>query len=154
MYVWLQSILGFDEKAVAHLMLLHGLASIFSQTVLLQPLMAVFREKGVIVIAFMGCILESVGFGLTAFYPKQWIVFALTAPGCLADLSFAAISSLKSVNCSEKVGQSIASTDSTSATNCRVALSRSKDGCKAPSTVLEPSLRRPGQCCFQVCMLQ
>lgn len=95
--------LGFDEKNVAHLMLISGLASIFSQTVILRPLMNCIRERGVIIVALIGCILESGGFAFTAFYPEKWIAFTLTAPGCLSDLSFAAISSLKSVNCSEKV---------------------------------------------------
>jgi predicted MFS family arabinose efflux permease len=99
----LQTVLGFDEKNVAHLMLVSGLASIFSQTLLLRPLMHLMRERGVIIVALLGCILESGGFAATAFYPKKWIAFTLTAPGCLSDLSFAAISSLKSINCSEKV---------------------------------------------------
>lgn len=103
----LQTVLGFDEKNVAHLMLVSGLASIFSQTLLLRPLMHLMRERGVIIVALIGCILESGGFAATAFYPKKWIAFSLTAPGCLSDLSFAAISSLKSINCSEKVSDGV-----------------------------------------------
>lgn len=98
-----QTVLGFDEKGISHLMLIGGVMSIVAQVVFLKPLMDCVREKGVIIIALAVSILTYVCYTITAFYPKQWIVFAVAVPGSISELSFAAISSLKSVNVSEKV---------------------------------------------------
>lgn len=95
--------MGFDEKDTARLMLLGGIASILAQVVLLKPLMDCVQEKGVIVIALLASIFDCAAFIVSAFYPKKWVIFAVAAPSCIGELSFAAISSLKSVNVSEKV---------------------------------------------------
>lgn len=84
-------------------MLIGGVASILAQVVLLKPLMDCVKEKGVIVVALLTSILDCIVFIVSAFYPEKWLIFAVAAPSCIGELSFAAISSLKSVNVSEKV---------------------------------------------------
>lgn len=84
-------------------MLIGGVASILAQVALLKPLMDCVKEKGVIVVALLASILDCTIFIMSAFYPEKWLIFAVAAPSCIGELSFAAISSLKSVNVSEKV---------------------------------------------------
>lgn len=88
---------------MAHLMLVGGLTAIFAQSLVLKPLMDCIHEKGVIIVALIGSILATADYIVTAFYPLKWVVFVGTIPYCISELSFAAISSLKSINCSEKV---------------------------------------------------
>lgn len=102
-YAPFQTVLGFDEKGISHLMLIGGVMSIVAQVFLLKPLMDCMREKGVIILALVVSILTYICYIVTAFYPMQWIIFAIAIPGSIGELSFAAISSLKSVNVSEKV---------------------------------------------------
>lgn len=98
-----QTFVGFNEKDMAHLMLVGGLTAIVAQSLVLKPLMDCIHEKGVIIVALIGSILATADYIATAFYPLKWIVYVGTVPNCISELSFAAISSLKSINCSEKV---------------------------------------------------
>ncbi|KAI9998976.1 hypothetical protein PInf_003640 [Phytophthora infestans] len=82
---YLNTIVGFNVKDFGNLMLLGGVLSLLGQGLLLKP----FRR-------------ETIGFAGTAFYPDKWVVYASSVPGMLSDLSFPAISALKSINVSEK----------------------------------------------------
>ncbi|RLN72719.1 hypothetical protein BBJ28_00008177 [Nothophytophthora sp. Chile5] len=96
------TVVGFNVKDFGNLMLLGGILALVAQGMLLKPLVGCFKEKGVIVIAMLGSLLGTGGFIITAYYPHKWVVYALSLTGCISDLSFPAISSLKSINCSEK----------------------------------------------------
>lgn len=85
------------------MMLLGGVLALLGQGLLLKPLVSCFKEKGVIIIAAIASFVKTVGFAGTAFYPRKWVVYALCVPGSLSELSFPAISALKSINVSEKV---------------------------------------------------
>lgn len=84
-------------------MAIGGLATVSSQLFLLQPLMNCVQEKGVIIVSLLGSVISTSGIVLTAFYPEKWVLYAGLLPGCIGHLAFAAISSIKSSNCSEKV---------------------------------------------------
>ncbi|RLN49305.1 hypothetical protein BBJ28_00007188 [Nothophytophthora sp. Chile5] len=99
---YLNTVVGFNVKDFGNLMLLGGILALVAQGMLLKPLVGCFKEKGVIVIAMIGSVLGAGGFIATAYYPHKWVVYALSLTGCISDLSFPAISSLKSINCSEK----------------------------------------------------
>jgi hypothetical protein len=99
---YLNTTIGFDEKDVSKLMLAFGIGSILAQLLLLKPLMACGKEKGVIVVALTARIVECAGYVVSAFVPEKWVIYSTTVPSSVGDLSFAAISSLKSINCSEK----------------------------------------------------
>ncbi|KAE9215221.1 hypothetical protein PF005_g9533 [Phytophthora fragariae] len=77
-------------------LVLHG------QVLLLKPLIRCVREKGVIVIALVASTLGTCGCAATAYYPHKWVVYTMSISGCISDLSFPAISALKSINASEK----------------------------------------------------
>ncbi|GMF30972.1 unnamed protein product [Phytophthora lilii] len=83
-------------------MLLGGLLALLGQGLFLKPLVRCFKEKGVIVIALAASMLGTGGFAATAYYPHKWLVYAMSIPGCISDLSFPAISALKSINASDK----------------------------------------------------
>jgi hypothetical protein len=93
---------GFDVKDFGDLMLLGGVLALLGQVLLLKPLVSCVREKGVIVIALVASTVGSCGFAAAAYYPHKWLVYAMTVPGCISDLSFPAISALKSINASEE----------------------------------------------------
>ncbi|KAF1788038.1 Metallo-dependent phosphatase-like [Phytophthora cactorum] len=97
-----RTIVGFNVKDFGNLMLLGGVLSLLGQGLLLEPLVGCFKEKGVIIIALIASFVRTVGFAGTAFYPYKWVVYASSVPGTLSDLSFPAISALKSINVSEK----------------------------------------------------
>ncbi|KAG7382803.1 Hippocampus abundant transcript 1 protein [Phytophthora pseudosyringae] len=99
---YLNTIVAFNVKDFGNLMLLGGVLSLLGQGLLLKPLVSCFKEKGVIIIAMIACFVKTVGCGATAFYPHKWVVYASSVPGSLSDLSFPAISALKSTNVSEK----------------------------------------------------
>lgn len=99
---YLNTVIGFDEKDTSRLMLTFGIGSILAQLLFLKPLMSCGKERSVIVVALTGRILESAGYVVSAFVPEKWVIYATAAPSSIGDLSFAAISSLKSINCSEK----------------------------------------------------
>ncbi|KAG2831179.1 hypothetical protein PC112_g7367, partial [Phytophthora cactorum] len=99
---YLNTIVGFNVKDFGNLMLLGGVLSLLGQGLLLEPLVGCFKEKGVIIIALIASFVRTVGFAGTAFYPYKWVVYASSVPGTLSDLSFPAISALKSINVSEK----------------------------------------------------
>ncbi|KAL3667327.1 hypothetical protein V7S43_007555 [Phytophthora oleae] len=99
---YLNTIVAFDVKDFGNLMLLGGVLSLVGQGLLLKPLVSCFKEKGVIIIAMICYFLKNVGFAGTAFYPDKWVVYASNIPGSLGDLSFPAITALKSINVSEK----------------------------------------------------
>lgn len=95
--------MGFDVKDFGTLMLLGGFLAVVGQALLLKPLIGCVREKGVIVIALVANTLGTCGFAATAYYPHKWVVYAVSVSGCISDLSFPAISALKSINASEEV---------------------------------------------------
>lgn len=99
---YLNTIVAFDVKDFGNLMLLGGVLSLVGQGLLLKPLVSCFKEKGVIIIAMICYFLKNVGFAGTAFYPDKWVVYASSIPGSIGDLSFPAITALKSINASEK----------------------------------------------------
>ncbi|EEY53509.1 Major Facilitator Superfamily (MFS) [Phytophthora infestans T30-4] len=99
---YLNTIVGFNVKDFGNLMLLGGVLSLLGQGLLLKPFVSCFKEKGVIIIAMIASVVRTVGFAGTAFYPDKWVVYAASVPGMLSDLSFPAISALKSINVSEK----------------------------------------------------
>lgn len=95
--------MGFNVKDFGNLMLLGGVLALLGQVLLLKPLVSCVKEKGVIVIALIASIVGTCGFAATAYYPHKWLVYAMTIPGSISDLSFPAISALKSINASDKV---------------------------------------------------
>ncbi|KAH7492256.1 Hippocampus abundant transcript-like protein 1 [Phytophthora ramorum] len=99
---YLNTIVGFDVKDFGNLMLLGGVLSLLGQGLLLKPLVGCFKEKGVIIIALLACFVKMCGLAGTAFYPHKWVAYAANLPGTFCDLSFPAISALKSINVSEK----------------------------------------------------
>ncbi|KAG2827510.1 hypothetical protein PC116_g4467 [Phytophthora cactorum] len=99
---FLNTIVGFDVKDFGNLMLVGGILALLGQILLLKPLVSCVREKGVIVIALVASMLGTCGFVAIAYYPHKWLVYAMCIPGCISDLSFPAISALKSINVSEK----------------------------------------------------
>ncbi|EEY53508.1 Major Facilitator Superfamily (MFS) [Phytophthora infestans T30-4] len=99
---FLNTIVGFDVKDFGYLMLVGGVLALLGQVLLLKPLVSCVREKGVIVIALIANMVGTCGFVAVAYYPRKWLVYALCVPGCISDLSFPAISALKSINVSEK----------------------------------------------------
>ncbi|EGZ26021.1 hypothetical protein PHYSODRAFT_482737 [Phytophthora sojae] len=99
---YLNTIVGFDVKDFGTLMLLGGFLAVVGQALLLKPLIGCVREKGVIVIALVANTLGTCGFAATAYYPHKWVVYAVSVSGCISDLSFPAISALKSINASEE----------------------------------------------------
>ncbi|KAL3667325.1 hypothetical protein V7S43_007554 [Phytophthora oleae] len=99
---FLNTIVGFDVKDFGNLMLLGGALALLGQVLLLKPLVNCVKEKGVIVIALVASMAGTYGFAATAYYPHKWLVYAMTIPGCISDLSFPAISALKSINASDK----------------------------------------------------
>ncbi|KAG7382802.1 Hippocampus abundant transcript 1 protein [Phytophthora pseudosyringae] len=96
------TVVGFDVKDFGFLMLIGGVSALLGQIVLLKPLVSCVREKGVIVIALVASTIGTCCFAVTAYYPRKWLVYAMSVPGCISDLSFPAISALKSINASEK----------------------------------------------------
>ncbi|GMF32187.1 unnamed protein product [Phytophthora fragariaefolia] len=96
------TIVGFDVKDFANVMLLGGVLALIGQGVLVKPLVSCFKEKGVIIIALVASFMKTSGFASAAFYPYKWVVFLSCVPGCIGDLTFPAISALKSMNVSEK----------------------------------------------------
>ncbi len=84
-------------------MLIYGAESIFAQFVLLKPLMDCAKEKGVIIIAILGCALECAGDIVAAVHHSKFLVNLSTMLSSVGSLSFAAISSIKSNNCSAEV---------------------------------------------------
>ncbi|CEG48349.1 major facilitator superfamily [Plasmopara halstedii] len=101
-YFFLNSIVGFDASDFSRLMLLAGILALLGQFLLLKPLVSCVGEKGVIVVALVASTVGTCGYALTAYYPFKWLVYALSVPGCISDLSFPAISALKSINASAK----------------------------------------------------
>ncbi|KAE9047103.1 hypothetical protein PR002_g1234 [Phytophthora rubi] len=99
---YLNTIIGFDVKDFGNLMLLGGFLALAGQVLLLKPLIRCVREKGVIVIALVASTLGTCGCAATAYYPHKWVVYTMSISGCISDLSFPAISALKSINASEK----------------------------------------------------
>ncbi|KAG7394614.1 Hippocampus abundant transcript 1 protein [Phytophthora boehmeriae] len=99
---FLNTIVGFDVKDFGNLMLLGGIGALVSQGLLLKPLLSCMDEKGVIVLALVTNVVTSCGFVASAYHPHKWLIYAMTVPGCISDLSFPAISALKSNNVSEK----------------------------------------------------
>ncbi|ETO64619.1 hypothetical protein F444_17903 [Phytophthora nicotianae P1976] len=99
---FLNTIVGFDVKDFGNLMLVGGILALLGQVLLLKPLVSCVKEKGVIVIALVASTIGTCGFVAIAYYPRKWLVYALTIVGCISDLSFPAISALKSINASEK----------------------------------------------------
>lgn len=131
-------------------MLLGGVASILAQVVVLKPLMDCVKEKGVIVVALLASILECAALIVSAFYPEKWLIFAVAAPSCIGELSFAAISSLKSVNVSEKVHYHVAANIAVHLDDSKLydwPLCRSKAAFKVRSTARAPSSKRRVQSC-------
>ena len=117
--------------------LLGGGLALVGQGLLLQPLVSCCKEKGVIIIAMIATSMNMAGFAGTAFYPHKWAIYVSCMPGLLSDLSFPAIAALKSINVSDKVRNM-------SYVLVRIAPDhahdfdfhcRSKEGCKARSTV-------------------
>ncbi|POM73036.1 Major Facilitator Superfamily (MFS) [Phytophthora palmivora] len=100
---FLNTIVGFNVKDFGNLMLLGGVLALLGQVLLLKPLVACVREKGVLVIALIASMMGTCGFVVIAYYPRKWLVYAMSIPGCISDLSFPAISALKSINVSEQV---------------------------------------------------
>ncbi|EGZ23508.1 hypothetical protein PHYSODRAFT_324709 [Phytophthora sojae] len=98
----LNTIVGFDVKDFANLMLLGGVLALLGQGLLVKALVGCFKEKGVIIIALIASLMKTGGFAGAAFYPHKWVVFLSFIPGCIGDLTFPAISALKSMNVSEK----------------------------------------------------
>ncbi|KAE9155693.1 hypothetical protein PF006_g386 [Phytophthora fragariae] len=99
---FLNTIVGFDVEDFANLMLLGGVLALLGQGLLVKTLVSCFKEKGVIIIALIASLMKTSGFAGAAFYPHKWVVFLSCAPGCIGDLTFPAISALKSMNVSEK----------------------------------------------------
>ncbi|POM61788.1 Major Facilitator Superfamily (MFS), partial [Phytophthora palmivora] len=99
---FLNTIVGFNVKDFGNLMLLGGVLALLGQVLLLKPLVACVREKGVLVIALIASMMGTCGFVVIAYYPRKWLVYAMSIPGCISDLSFPAISALKSINVSEQ----------------------------------------------------
>ncbi|EGZ26087.1 hypothetical protein PHYSODRAFT_327017, partial [Phytophthora sojae] len=99
---FLNTIVGFDVKDFANLMLLGGVLALLGQGLLVKALVGCFKEKGVIIIALIASLMKTGGFAGAAFYPHKWVVFLSFIPGCIGDLTFPAISALKSMNVSEK----------------------------------------------------
>jgi hypothetical protein len=99
----LQTIVGFNVKDFGNLMLLGGVLALLVQGLLLKALVGCCKEKGVIVLALAASFVKSLGLAGTAFYPHKWVVYLTSVPGSLSDLSFPAISALKSINASEEV---------------------------------------------------
>ncbi|DAZ93802.1 TPA: hypothetical protein N0F65_008561 [Lagenidium giganteum] len=91
---------SFVANGIFQIRLFYLNGSIIAQSLLLKLLMDCIQERGVIVVALLGRILECGSYAATAFYPHKWIVFAAMIPSSIGDLSFAAIASLKSINCS------------------------------------------------------
>ncbi|KAG1695278.1 hypothetical protein DVH05_020658 [Phytophthora capsici] len=101
-YLNASTIVGFNVTDFGRIMLLNGVLAFVGQGILLDPLVKYVNEKGVIVVALVGCLLSNVGVVCTAFYPHKWLVYVLSVPGCVSELSFPAISALKSINSSEE----------------------------------------------------
>ncbi|KAG6612616.1 Major Facilitator Superfamily (MFS) [Phytophthora cinnamomi] len=99
---YLNTIVGFDVKDFGNLMLLGGLMALVGQGLLLKPMINCVREKGVIVIALVANTLGTCGFAATAYYPHKWLVYVVGISASISDLSFPAISALKSINASEE----------------------------------------------------
>ncbi|KAG1695279.1 hypothetical protein DVH05_020659 [Phytophthora capsici] len=99
---FLNTIVGFNVKDFGNLMLVGGVLALLGQVLLLKPLVTCVKEKGVIVIALVANLVGTCGFAATAYYPHKWLVYVLTIPGCISDLSFPAISAIKSINASEE----------------------------------------------------
>ncbi|KAL3667328.1 hypothetical protein V7S43_007556 [Phytophthora oleae] len=99
---YLDTVVGFDVADFGRLMLLNGVLAIVGQGILLDPLVKHVNEKGVIVLALIGCFLKTFGIVCTAFYPHKWLVYVLCVPECVSELSFPAISALRSINSSEE----------------------------------------------------
>uniref|UniRef100_H3GL39 Major facilitator superfamily (MFS) profile domain-containing protein n=1 Tax=Phytophthora ramorum TaxID=164328 RepID=H3GL39_PHYRM len=99
---YLNTIVGFNVKDFGNLMLLGGILAVLGQALLLKPLVRCFKEKGVIVIALTASMMGMGGFAASAYYPHKWLIYAMSIPGCISDLSFPAISALKSINASDK----------------------------------------------------
>jgi len=105
--VLVQVVIGFDSKDLARLMLFGAIAGIAGQGLLLQPLINRVKERGVIIAAFLDNLLTALlTIFIAGFYPHKWVIFAMIPAGILSNLSFPAISALKSMNISEKVGAS------------------------------------------------
>ncbi|KDO19025.1 hypothetical protein SPRG_14862 [Saprolegnia parasitica CBS 223.65] len=97
---YFNNVLGFDKNGIATFMLLVGVSSMVAQGVLLQPLLSVLREKGVLVLSLLAYT------GMAALYlvsllthDAAWIFVCAVLSG-LGDIGFAAISSLKSIHVS------------------------------------------------------
>ncbi|KAJ8575586.1 hypothetical protein ON010_g3621 [Phytophthora cinnamomi] len=82
--------------------LLEWLMALVGQGLLLKPMINCVREKGVIVIALVANTLGTCGFAATAYYPHKWLVYVVGISASISDLSFPAISALKSINASEE----------------------------------------------------
>ncbi len=99
---YLNTTIGFDEKDTSHLMLAIGVTSIIAQGILFKPLMSCGKEKGVILVSLVARIMDFSLYIAGAYYPKKWLIMLSSIPSSVSDLSFAAIASLKSINCSEQ----------------------------------------------------
>ena len=74
-----------------------------AQAFLVKPLMSLLNETGLVFLALIATVLNYLILVVAAFYPRRWIVFTYSALSGIGGLSFPAIASIKSVNCSEKV---------------------------------------------------
>ncbi|OQR98350.1 Major Facilitator Superfamily (MFS) [Achlya hypogyna] len=95
------TVLGFGKEAIATFMLLVGISSMVSQGVLLQPLLRCVREKGVLVLSLLAYALMAALYLVALYSHAPAVVFACGVFSGLGDIGFAAISSLKSIHCSD-----------------------------------------------------
>ncbi|OWY96902.1 hypothetical protein PHMEG_00032711 [Phytophthora megakarya] len=95
---YLNVVVGFDVTDFGNLMLFNGVLAIVGQGLLLDPLVKCTKEKGVIILALVGGFWKAFGIVCRAFYPRKWLVYVLSVPGCLSEFSLPAISALMSIN--------------------------------------------------------
>ncbi|ETI35896.1 hypothetical protein, variant 1 [Phytophthora nicotianae P1569] len=99
---YLNTVVGFDMTDFGNLMLFNGVLAVIGQGLLLDPLVKCVQEQGVIIMAQIGSFLSTLGIVGTAFYPHKWLVYKLSVPDCVSQLSFPAISALMSFSTPEE----------------------------------------------------
>ncbi|ETL29551.1 hypothetical protein F441_17739 [Phytophthora nicotianae CJ01A1] len=99
---YLNTVVGFDMTDFGNLMLFNGVLAVIGQGLLLDPLVKCVQEQGVIIMAQIGSFLSTLGIVGTAFYPHKWLVYMLSVPDCVSQLSFPAISALMSFSTPEE----------------------------------------------------
>ncbi|OQR88643.1 Major Facilitator Superfamily (MFS), partial [Thraustotheca clavata] len=96
------NVLGFNKDDIATFMLLVGISSMVSQGILLHPLKHCFQDKGVLVLSLLSYTAMAGSYLIAlVFHQVSWIFVCGVLSG-LGDIGFAAISSLKSIHCTDK----------------------------------------------------